>query len=216
MIRIRSLLLAALLLTSCQAARAALVLTVTASSSVYDVGDVGTVDVLVHSTNAPNDQLDSFLFDLNVTGGSGVTFVTPQPETYLTDPNYVFANRSANVALGLPATAPANAGTTLTAADVSYDLTPATLSEPLPRAIPDSTSPLLLGRFAFNVGGSGNYTISIDPSSSFSNVAFDTFDYTSNTANFTVTVVPEPSSMALVLISGGAVAYRRWRKRACC
>ena len=94
MIRIRSLLFAVVLLTQFQICRAALVITLNPSSSNYMVGDVGTIDVMVHSDNAPNDLLDSYLFNLNVTGGAGVAFAS-QTEAYLADPNYVFSGRSA-------------------------------------------------------------------------------------------------------------------------
>jgi hypothetical protein len=215
MICIRSLLFAVVLLTQFQVCRAALVITLTPSSGTYFVGDVGTIDVMVHSNNAPNDLLDSYLFSLNVTGGAGVTFVAPQSEAYLTDPNYVFSGRSANIAFGLPATSLSNAGATLTAADVSYDFTPATLGNPLPRVIPSAATPLLLGRFAFTAGLIGDYSIAFDPSSSFSDVNFNTFSYPTPTpASFSVTAVPEPSSLALLAVTVSAVlGVRAWRRR---
>lgn len=211
MICIRSLLFAVVLLTQFQVCRAALVITLTPSSGTYFVGDVGTIDVMVHSNNAPNDLLDSYLFSLNVTGGAGVTFVAPQSEAYLTDPNYVFSGRSANIALGLPATSLSNAGATLTAADVSYD--PVTVSNP--KVIPTSATPLLLGRFAFTAGSIGDYSIAFDPSSSFSDVNFNTFSYPTPTpASFSVTAVPEPSSLALLAVTVSAVlGVRAWRRR---
>lgn len=211
----RSLIFAVVLLTQFQVCRAALVITLNPSSSTYFVGDVGTIDVMVHSNNAPNDLLDSYLFSLNVTGGAGVTFVAPQSEAYLTDPNYVFSGRSANIAFSLPATSLSNAGTTLTAADVSYDFTPATLGAPLPRVIPNAAAPLLLGRFAFSAGAVGNYSISFDPSSSFSDVNFNTFSYPNPAAaSFSVTAVPEPSSLALLAVTASVVlGARAWRRK---
>ena len=215
MMRLFCLALVAAIMLQSQVVRADLVINTVSSAANYNVGDTGSVSVFVHSTNAPNDALDSFLFDLNISGGSGVTFSIPQSESFLTNNNYVFFQRSANIALSLPATSVSNAGATLTMADVSYDLTPGpTLGNLLPRTILDANSPFLLGTFTFTANAVGNYSIGLDPSSSFSDVNFNTFNYSANPANFSVSAVPEPSSFLMAsLTAAGCLLARRRRKK---
>lgn len=214
MMRLFCLALVAAIMLQSQVVRADLVINTVSSAANYNVGDTGSVSVFVHSTNAPNDALDSFLFDLNISGG-GVTFSIPQSESFLTNSNYVFYQRSANIALSLPATSVSNAGATLTLADVSYDLTPGpTLGNPMPRTILGANSPFLLGTFTFTANAVGNYSIGLDPSSSFSDVNFNTFGYTASSANFSVSAVPEPSSFVLAsLTAAGCLLARRRRKK---
>lgn len=190
-------------------ARAGLVLNVIPSSGSYVEGSTGTADVLIYSNSS--DQLDSFLVTLNVGGGSGVTFASPQPEAFLSDAAYVFNGRSANIAFSSPATVVSNAGSTVTLGDVSYDF----VSPPNanPRTIPGSANPLLLGRFEFLAGAPGNYNLTIDPSSSFSDVGFNTFSFSSTGGSFIVTAVPEPSSLALVTICTASAFWMRRRKQ---
>lgn len=79
MFRFHSLWLACLLMVDIPMAMSALTINLTPSSGSYTAGETGFLSVFVHSNNVPNDQLDSFLITLNITGGAGVTFINPQP-----------------------------------------------------------------------------------------------------------------------------------------
>ena len=197
-------------------AQADLVLSVTPSAATYNAGDTGFLDVMIYSDAA--DALDSFLFGLNITGGAGAVFSAVQTEAFLTDPNYVFFNRSANVNVPLPATTVG--GSTISVADVSYDTGSLPLpGDPLPLVLPGIGSPLLLARVEFDAVSAGVFNFDIDGGSTFSDVGFSNFDFTSTGGSFTVNsaAVPEPASIMLACVTGlaaGAMRYRRRRMKA--
>lgn len=196
-------------------AQADLVLSVTPSAVTYNAGDTGFLDVMIYSDAA--DALDSFLFGLNITGGAGAVFSAVQTEAFLTDPNYVFFNRSANVNQALPATSVGGGGSTISVADVSYDTGSLPLpGDPLPIVLPGIGAPLLLARVEFDAVSAGVYNVAIDGGSTFSDVGFNNFAFTSTGGSFTVNAaaVPEPASIMLACVTGlaaGAVRYRRRR-----
>lgn len=196
-------------------AQADLVLSVTPSAATYNAGDTGFLDVMIYSDAA--DALDSFLFGLNITGGAGAVFSAVQTEAFLTDPNYVFFNRSANVNQALPATSVGGGGSTISVADVSYDTGSLPLpGDPLPIVLPGIGAPLLLARVEFDAVSAGVYNVAIDGGSTFSDVGFNNFAFTSTGGSFTVNAaaVPEPASIMLACVTGlaaGAVRYRRRR-----
>jgi len=200
---------AATLIFGSSALRADIVLTVVPSSASFVEGDSGFIDVMISSNSS--DALDGYLFNLNITGGSGAVFGA-QSEAFLTNSNYVFFGRSANVANSLAASLIGGGGSVVTVGDNSYDFAIPTLGDPLPFNLPGIGSPSLLARLQFNAVSAGSFTVGIDPSSSFSGPppTFDAFTFSSTSANFSITAVPEPSSMALVgLIGVGVYLYRR-------
>ena len=175
--KLKNLFFIALLVLTWSRARTAqadLVLSVTPSAATYNAGDTGFLDVMIYSDAA--DALDSFLFGLNITGGAGAVFSAVQTEAFLTDPNYVFFNRSANVNVPLPATTVG--GSTISVADVSYDTGSLPLpGDPLPLVLPGIGAPLLLARVEFDAVSAGVFNVDIDPGSTFSDVGFSNFDF---------------------------------------
>jgi hypothetical protein len=202
-----------LLLLVAQPASAALVITIEPSSTSLVEGQSGTIDILAYSTNSPNDLLDSFLLGVNITGGTGIVFRNPQSEAFLSDPNYVFFNRSSNVAESMTSFV-SLAGDEATIGDVSYNFTSQPAGDSHPFAIPSLGSPSLLARLQFDAISPGTFNFSIDSASSFSDENFDLFDFSATGASFTVTAVPEPSSLAVLLVAAagsGALQLRRKR-----
>ena len=190
-----------------QSAEADLVISVEPTSDAYLVGDVGRADVFIHSNNSPNDELDSFFFDLRVEGGSGVAFETPPSRDFMTKSDYVFFDRSLNVAGDFSALV-SDSGATLSFSDVSNDTT---TEDALPKMIPDSSSPLLLGSFSFLANSPGDFTIGLG-SSSFGDADFETIGYTSTGGSFRVTAVPEPGSFAVLALAAAGVCFLRKRR----
>lgn len=206
--RLVSLALGLVLALQFSTLHAALVVSITPSAQEYLEGDVGQLDVHVSSDSA--DELDSFLFDLDIAGGAGVEFERPQSEAFLSDSDYVFFERSLNVNLGLPATLVSEGNSKLTMTDVSANPSDGT---PFPRLIPDASNPLLLGQFSFRAAGAGQYDVRLNQgTSSFSDVNFATFDFSPASATFSVSAVPEPSGL-LGLSSAVALLWMRRRRK---
>jgi len=196
--------LAATLLFSSSSLRADIILTVVPSSAIFEVGNSGFIDVMISSTSS--DALDGYLFDLNITGGSGAVFGV-QSDAFLTNSNYVFFGRSANVAESLAASTISGGGSDAKVGDASYDFASLPPGDSLPFTL--SGSSRLLARLEFNAIGAGVFNVNIDPATStFSDAAFGNFAFTSTGGSFTA--VPEPGSMVLVgLIGFGGLMYRR-------
>ena len=209
-----SITLLVLTLFGTRTTQADLVLSVTPSAATYNAGDSGFLDVMIYSDAA--DALDSFLFGLNITGGAGAVFSAVQTEAFLTDPTYVFFNRSANVNQALPATNVGGGGSTISVADVSYDTGSLPLpGDPLPLVLPGIGAPLLLARVEFDAVSAGVFNVDIDPGSTFSDVGFNNFNFTSTGGSFTVNAaaVPEPASIMLACVTGLAAGAMRYRRR---
>ena len=215
----QSILTIALIFLTCSGSRtvnADLALSMTPNAASYNIGDSGFIDVLISSNSA--DALDSYLYGLNITGGNGIVFSDPQSESFLSDGNYVFSGRSSNVNNALPASLVGGGGSTIAVADVSYD--PASLpfpGDPLPFVLPGAGLPALLARIEFEAVSAGIFNVDFDPGSSFSDVNFANFNFTSSGANITVNAaaVPEPATITLVCVTGlvgGVMRYRRRRK----
>ncbi len=213
----KSILTAALIFLTCSGSRtvnADLALSMTPNAASYNVGDTGFIDVLISSNSA--DALDSYLYGLNITGGTGVVFSDPQSEAFLSDGNYVFFGRSSNVNIPLPATAVSGGGSTISVGDVSYD--PASLpfpGDPLPFVLPGAGLPALLARIEFEAVSAGVFNVDFDPGSTFSDVAFANFNFTSAGTSITVNAaaVPEPGTITLVCVTGLAAGIMKYRRR---
>jgi len=198
--------LAATLLFSSSSLRADIILTVVPSSAIFEVGNSGFIDVMISSTSS--DALDGYLFDLNITGGSGAVFGV-QSDAFLANSNYVFFGRSANFANSLAASTISGGGSDAKVGDASYDFASLPPGDSLPFTL--SGSSRLLARLEFNAIGAGVFNVNIDSATStFSDAAFNNFAFTSTGGSFNITAVPEPSSMVLVgLIGFGSLMYRR-------
>lgn len=188
-------------------AEAAIILSVAPSASTFNIGDSGFIDVMIHSDSA--DALDSYLIGLNLTGGPGVVFSSPQSEAFLSDGNYVFFGRSSSVINGFPATTVGGGGSNVTVGDLTED--PMSPPNPLPFVLPGASSPSLLTRLEFDVVGAGSFSVHIDPSSTFSDVDFNDFSFSSTGGSFTA--VPEPASVVFLGIGTVGVGLLRRRRR---
>src|SRR5262245_33842243 len=94
----RALLAAIVVLGWVVATRADLVIRI--EDQLIPAAGATSVDVFVSSTNPNGDPLASFGFEFLITptGPRRLEFVSPQPDAQLTQPNYVFAGNSADVA----------------------------------------------------------------------------------------------------------------------
>ena len=205
------------LATGVRVADADIIVSVTPSAASYNVGDNGFLDVMISSNSS--DALDSFFFGLNISGGPGVVFAGSQTEAFLTDPDYVFLNRSANVNQLLLATSTGSGGSTISVGDVSYDTTSMPPGDSLPFVLPGVGFPALIARIEFNTISAGAFSVDVDPSSSFSDFALNEFDFTSTGASFNVSsvAVPEPGTLTLLCVSGviaGVMKRRRIKANA--
>lgn len=202
---IRVLGIAFYLSVSTHQAPADIILTITPNAAVYSPGDSGSLDIFI---SGQNDELDAFLFGVNITGGSGVVFDDPQNESFLNDSDYVFFGRSSNFINTNPSTFVDPGLANVTIADLSDD----GLGGSDPYVF--NNDQRLLAQLTFSILSGGTYEFTIDPTSSFSDAAFATINYTSNPASFNVAAVPEPSSW-IVLTLGGIlpVVFRRANAR---
>lgn len=194
-------------------------------SNIYGAG--GTIDMLISSNADPGtpDVLDIFSAKLRIapvaglgTGGN-LRFSSPQNDSQLSQPNYVFFSNT----LTPP---PLGTVTTETFTDDTYTFGDATQSGS--GVILDrSRSPLLLARLdvvPFGTDETGQYVLSLindgdtmfvgpDPDFLPLNVVASSFN------NFTVNyaLVPEPGTLgASVAVIAGITAWRRRRRTTAC
>ncbi|MEM9825892.1 MAG: PEP-CTERM sorting domain-containing protein [Planctomycetota bacterium] len=169
------------------------------------VGQSATYQLFATSDSA--DILDAFGVTLSISGGSGLVFSDLQSDAYLTDSDYVFFNRSGNVALGQSGIT-SDAGS-LSFADFSDDQSQAPnpgMSDPFTFG----SGSVLLGEFSLDAVSFGDFSIVAepDPATSFLDPGFSTITFSST--SFNVSAVPEPSG---VLLAGGMVAFLIHRRR---
>lgn len=191
---------------------AAIMITATPSAASFEVGDSGVLDVMIYSDSA--DELDSYFYGVNITGGSGVVFTDPQSEGFLTDGDYVFSGGSFSVNNAWPATVVGAGGSEITVGDNTEDpLSPFT---PLPVALPGMGAAKMLAQLEFEAISAGTFEFEFDPLSSFFDENFNNFSFTATGSNITVnaSAVPEPASILIFSIGcvGAGWSHRR-RKR---
>lgn len=194
---------------------------VTFGASVPDpiiAGSSGTVDVYVRA-NAGTQTLDAFLVRVGLTpiAGSpagGVIFSAAQAEAQLGQTSYVFfgISQSQNTMTGIGTVS--GSGSLYTGMDASDDGS----SNPMPVIL--TTTNRLLYRLNLTGVAAGTYAIDVNSDvSSFYSDQLDgssTITYSSTAGSLTVNgaaSVPEPASMAFLLIAFAAVALRQ---RFCC
>jgi len=202
-LQLLSLILASALLHA-PSASAGLVVTLTPSATLINVGQNAFIDVSITSDDL-TDSLDGFFANLSITGGSGLAFVDPQSESFLADSSYVFFGRSGNVIQSSLATV-VNSPTSIGFSDFSDD----GANAPSPRTL-DST--FLLARIDFTGVSAGTFGIEFGTASSFTRDGLSQISFT-GPSSITVTAVPEPSSLVLAGIAGvGAVMAKRRRRK---
>lgn len=155
-----------------------------------------------------NDVVDGFGIVLNIAGGPGLGLSATQSDTFLTDTDYVFFGRSGSVAMGLSATAPV--GDSLSIADFSDDQS----ATPNPGASDPFTfgnEPRLIARFSVDAVAPGNFSLSLDPTTSFNDPDFNPISF--NATPLHVTAVPEPSVAFVTVMATGCIGLRRWRTK---
>ncbi len=201
-------------------------LTITIGSAQIAQGTTGTVDVLISSDN--NDQLNSFSFELQISGPNELQFVQPSGDTWVTstNPQYLLQNATLAYDASLTGDSVSNNGS---GKNNQYDGTNQTTTTDVNNNVipgPDVTlatgvSYLLvaLQLDTTNTSVGDQYTISLAPGSGTGSVNdgtpnfFDTLDsssnevansgipYTSNPGTITIVgaSVPEPGSLVLGL-----------------
>ncbi|TWT66444.1 PEP-CTERM sorting domain-containing protein [Allorhodopirellula solitaria] len=180
----------------------------------YDAGDSGFIDLHIYSNSA--DELDSYVYGVNITGGPGVAFSDPQSESFLMDGDYVFSGVSSSVINSFPVTFVGGGGSEITVGDNTED--PASAFTPSPVVLPGSGAPSLLARLEFDTNSAGTFDFEFDALSTFSDIDFNGIAVSSTGSSITVNAaaVPEPSSI-LIFSLGCVVAgwsHRRRRRRA--
>ncbi|KLU06070.1 hypothetical protein RISK_001921 [Rhodopirellula islandica] len=182
-------------------ARAALTLTIDGPQELT-VGQSATYSVFGTSDN--DDEVDFFAMLFTISGDPGLAFSATQSDDFLTNPDYVFFDRSGNVALGLPATT--LAGGSLSIADFSDDQSAAP-DVGLPDPFTLGVDSQLIGQFSVDAVSAGTFSIAIDPTSSFNDLSFNLTPFSSTPLS--VTAVPEPSSLLAMAGVAGGLAWRR-------
>lgn len=184
------------------------------SQSDFTVGQSGYLELWVSSTT-DNQYLDGFLFGLQVTGGNGIRFTDPLTNGFVNNPGYVLYGRSDNQATGTTGLTVTNGGQSAGYSDFSSDGNIPPGANPV--IVAGADSPMLLGRFGFTATEVGGFEFEFTGDQfAFSDDNFSEIAYSvAAIPSVNVTAVPEPSSMALLAISGaGAAWYKRRRKLA--
>lgn len=221
---LRILCLAAMWLASLSptAARADIIVTFSSTTPApLIVGSAGQIDVMIAS-NTGTDFLDQFLVDVVLTPltgpAGGLIFSAIQSETFVTDSNYIFFNRSQSAFLGAPVGAVNGSGDIYSAYDATDDGSgpPPGLGLPDPIFVPTVGNEALLFRLDLDAVAAGTYRIDLNLLSQFVDDNGSDLAFTSTpgfvTVNAASAAVPEPGSV--LLLSGGAVLGAvRYRRR---
>lgn len=181
-------------------------LIITGENATVTPGGVGTVDFMISSTNS--DTIDSFNLQLQITttSGNSVLQFTPsasQPD-FSINSNYVFLGTSGGPPLWSNPTETATTNDTIAGGDFSSsDIT--------------ITSSYLLAQVQFQADAGASlgdtFAISLVTSAAFTNFndGNTSIAYTSSAA--TVTVTPEPATLALAGVAGLTGAIYSWNRR---
>ena len=175
----------------------------------------GPMFVNVVSNNFPNDIMEGWFITLNIVPRAGttgtLTFQHPATGLAPNPPNYIFDGHGTGITV-------TNGGTTLVAFDVDATtgtVVPATVRNLLQMDF--LASPGASGLFdivAVEGAGKNLWTDSNSNNQLFSNVPLGTGTVLIGDVSVSPATIPEPSSLALLALGGGALAgWRRWRKR---
>jgi hypothetical protein len=184
-------------------------------------GGFGTVDVFISSNAdiALPDNLDSFSwhFLISPIGSStpgGLRFVDPQADAQLAASNYVFDGDSLGQDFGGPLGTVStflNTNDTFIGGDATLTGTGVDLNNVLGQFL---LARLNLDASLANVGDQYSLALINDPFTDFLNSSFDPVSLDASSFNaFTVTAVPEPTSLLLVSASGAIAFGIQYRKR---
>ncbi|MEO1618991.1 MAG: PEP-CTERM sorting domain-containing protein [Planctomycetota bacterium] len=147
---------------------------------------------------------------LEQTGDSTLRFVPMQSEAFLTDADYVFAGNSDVFNEGDSAVFSVTADE-LVLEDLTANFEDAVFSTQRLMATFDVEH--LLGSTAAPATRGDQYLVSISNESDFGNAAGDPiFSFTSRPGTLTITAIPEPSMVSMLLLCGSAVSLRRKRR----
>lgn len=178
------------------------------SSTTMHVGETAFLDVLVR-TDSGSLSIDSFVALLDIQGGSagGFTFGMPPATSPFSDSQYLFLGRSWSQNLGSPIGGLQNADQTFFAfdkTDVSGASSPVVLS----------TLDKLLFRVAVSANAIGDYQVKLrNPESAmFDGLGVRQGDL-AGSIHYSVTAVPEPSSLGLCGLGTLGVSWIARRRR---
>lgn len=198
--------------------RAEMIITIGGGS--IDPGGSLTLDIGIES-DAPPENLAEYELILQITpltgsGGSSLQFVDPNSETYLEDADYVFAATSESIAFD------ESTGLLVSPSEISYydasvDGAGFLLNVPVTSGQKLATvtvSHVLGGASPQEVAGD-QFTFAAGPNTFFANTdSFDELGYqfVSGTVTVNAVAIPEPSSVALLMVCGGGLLVRRRRR----
>lgn len=207
-----------LLGTMCASASANMVISI--DSLTLQAGQAGDVNVWISSDALGGELLNSFGFEFRIAtaGSTRLEFVDPQPDSQLTESNYVFSGNSGDANVPTPVGTVSTVVTpndTFIGGDFTNDFSDVTVS----------SSPLLLATLRVTAdtvlppGDGDSFTVSLVDglSTYFASNANPSLSYRSSSGTVTIqaAVVPEPSSL-LIVASGGVffllVGARPWRR----
>lgn len=180
------------------------------------IGDTATMNVFLTSNS--NQTFDAYqvqfvLTPLASSPNGGAVFSPTLNLQYLTDPNYVFHSRSGVVNTN-NSSPNSTDGTTLTGFDFSDDGSSAPNSgNPFPYSML-ANQPVLLFQLDLTGIALGTYQVSLDSSNTTfldDQINFIPINFQNTPGVFTVTAVPEPSSLTIVGLAQCVVVLRRRR-----
>jgi len=177
-------------------------------NTTFNSGGTGSIDVLIGSSGTDTLDFFSARFKIEQISGAGVlVFQATQSSSERLSPDYVFKN---NLGLGFNSIRDISNSLLLTQFDR------AAVNQPI------GVGPFLLARLELEhiapVESTGSYRISLVNDSftafrlSTSPIVIDPSSFT-NFGTVSITAVPEPSSIALIVVGSTVFAFRQIRRR---
>ena len=195
---------------------------ISVGSGTIDPGGTLLLEIGIDSDAAPENMSDFKVIleitPLTGTGSSSLQFVDPQSEAVLEDADYVFADTSEAIADDLT-TVLALASHSITIEDISVTPGGDFLNAPVTTGQLLTTLDLkhLLGDQSASATEGDTFEVSVvSIDSDFLNAAGDEIPFTAGIGTITVgaVAVPEPSSVALLMLAScGLILPRRRRRR---